>query len=95
MSNKFKDICTKSHTYCFFNDIIHVRNFDTSSTKIGEKSYKNIFYLLNWICNNERFKISKNSSVHLLYLIFSKMNRYFEFINKSKYFILVPTNEGK
>ena len=30
-----------------------------------------------------------------LYLIFSNVNGYFEEINKSKYLLLVPTNESK
>ena len=37
----------------------------------------------------------KNNSVHSLYLIFSKVNGYFEEIDKNKYLILVPTNESK
>ena len=35
------------------------------------------------------------NSVNTLYLIFSKVNGYFEEINKNKYFTLVPTNESK
>ena len=35
------------------------------------------------------------NSVNLLYLIFSKVNEYFEEINGSKYLTLVPTNEIK
>ena len=40
-------------------------------------------------------KYVKNNSVNPLYLIFSKMNRFFEVINKKKYLTLVPTNESK
>ena len=39
-------------------------------------------------------KYVKNDSVNHLYLIFSKVNGYFEEINKSKYLTLVPTNEN-
>ena len=35
------------------------------------------------------------NSVIPLYLIFSKMNGYFEEVNKYKYLTLVPTNESK
>ena len=35
------------------------------------------------------------NSVNLLYLIFSKVNLYFEEINKNKYLALVLTNENK
>ena len=34
-------------------------------------------------------------SVNPLYIIFGKVNRYFEEINEIKYLMLVPTNESK
>ena len=37
----------------------------------------------------------KINCVNNLYIIFSKVKRYFEEINKSKYSTLVPTNEHK
>ena len=37
----------------------------------------------------------KINSVNPLYLIFSKVNGYFEEINGNKYLTLVPTNESK
>ena len=39
-------------------------------------------------------KYVKMNSINPLYLIFSKVNGYFEEINKSKYLTLVPTNES-
>ena len=43
MSNKFKDIDMKSHTYYFFDDIINIKYFDPNKINIDEKSYKKIF----------------------------------------------------
>ena len=40
-------------------------------------------------------KYEKINSVNALYLIFNKVNRYFEKINKNKYLMLVPTNKSK
>ena len=40
-------------------------------------------------------KYVKTNSVNLLYLIFSKVNGYFEEMNKNKYFMLIPTYESK
>ena len=40
MSNKFKDIDIKNHTYYFFDDIINIKNFDPIKIKIDERSYK-------------------------------------------------------
>ena len=73
MSNKFKDIDIKKHTYHFFNDIINLKNLDPNKIKIDEKSYENI--LIN--------------SVNPLYLIINKTNRHFEEINATKYLKLV------
>ena len=40
-------------------------------------------------------KYIKIYSVNPLYLIFNKVNGYFEEINGNKYLTLVPTNESK
>ena len=40
-------------------------------------------------------KYVKINSVNPLYLIFNKVNGYFEEINGNKYLTLVPTNENK
>ena len=42
MSNKIKDIDIKYQTYCFLNDIINIKNFDSDKVRIDEKSYENI-----------------------------------------------------
>ena len=42
MSNKVKDIDINKCTYYFFNDIINIENFNPSTTKIDQKSQKNI-----------------------------------------------------
>ena len=40
-------------------------------------------------------KCVKINSVNPLYFIFNKLNGYFEKINKSKYLMLVLTNDSK
>ena len=44
MSNKVKDIDIKNYTYCFFNNIIYIKNVYPNNIKIDENSYKNIFF---------------------------------------------------
>ena len=41
MSNKFKDISIKNHTYYFLDDI---KKFDPNNIKIDVESYKNILF---------------------------------------------------
>ena len=60
------------------------------------KSHKKnilVYYMENVMIKDSKYV--KNNSVNPLYLIFSKMNGFFEVINKKKYLTLVPTNESK
>ena len=47
------------------------------------------FYLLYWICDNQRFEIRK------YYLIFSSVNGYFKENYGKNYLTLVPINGSK
>ena len=88
-----KDINTKNQTYYFFYDIIYIENFDPKNIKIDEKSYKNILiYYIEYVTIK---KDLKNVSVNPLYVIFGKINGYFEDINGDKYLMLLSTNESK
>ena len=61
--------------------------------KIDEKSYKNILiYYIGYVTIKKHFK---NYSVNPLHLMFNRMNRYFEEINRNKNSTLIPTNENK
>ena len=37
-----KQIIIKSRTYYFFDDVINIKDFDSSQLKLDKKSYKNI-----------------------------------------------------
>ena len=95
MSNKVKDININNHTYYFFDALINIKHFDQNNTKTDEKSYENILtYYIGYVTIKDS-KCVKNNSVNPLYLIFSKVNGYFEEINKNKYLTLDPTDESK
>ena len=95
MSNKVRDINAKNRTYYFFNDAINIKTFDPEKIKIDEKSYKNILiYCIGYVTIKDS-KYVKINSVNLLYLIFNKVNGYFEEINENKYLRFVHTNESK
>ena len=64
------------------------------SFKIDKNSYKN-FYLLHWVCDDQRLETCRINSVNPLYLIFRKGNEYFGETNAKKYLTLIPTNESK
>ena len=93
MSNTFKDINIKNYRYSFVNDIINQKNFDPNNIKIDEKSYKNIFaYYIGYVTIKDS-KYIKINSVNSLYLIFSKVNDYFEEINANRCLTLVKTKK--
>ena len=95
MSNKVKDVSIKNHTYYFFDDIVNIKNFDPSNIKIDEISYKNILiYYIRYVTIKD-LKNVKINNVNPLYLIFNKVNGYFEEINGNKYLTLISTNESK
>ena len=95
VSNKIKDISIKIPTYYFFDNIINIKNIDPNNIQIDEKSYKSILIYCIGYKTIKDSKYVKVNSVNPLYLILSKVNGYFEEINKNKYLTLVPTNESK
>ena len=58
--------------------------------KIDKKSNAKIYYI-GYVTIKKDLKIC---SVNLLYLIFNKMNEYFEEINGNRYLTLFPNNES-
>ena len=95
MSNKVIDIDMKNRTYFFFDDIINRKNFDSNNINIDKKSYKYILiYFIGYMMMKDS-KYVKINSVNPLYVIFNKVNEYFEEINGNKFLTLVPTNESK
>ena len=95
MSNKFKDVARKKHTYCFFDDIIIIKSFDPNKIKINEKSNKNIaIYFMEYVMIKDS-RFLKINSINSSYLVINKVNEYFKEINRNKYLALVPANESK
>ena len=72
-----------------------MKNFDPNNIKIDEKSYKDILIYYIGYLTIKYLKYVKINSVNPLYLIFNKVNDYYEEINTSKYLALISTNESK
>ena len=47
-----KHINIKNRTYYFFNDMINIKNLDSSQLKIDKKSYRNIGIIIHWYCKS-------------------------------------------
>ena len=72
-----------------------MKDFDSNNIKIDEKSYTNIliYYIAYVIINNSKYV--KINNVKPLYLMFNRVNRYFEQINGNKNLTLVATDKSK
>ena len=50
MSNKLKNMDIKNWTYCFLDDMINIKNFDSNKIKTDKKSYRNILvYYIGYV----------------------------------------------
>ena len=74
---------------------MNIKNFDPNNIKIDKKSYKNVLIYYIGYVRKKYSNYVKVNSVNRLYFIFSKVNGYFQEINKNKYLTIVPTNESK
>ena len=69
----FKEINIKNRTYYFFNDMINIKDFNSSSLKLGKKSYKDIgIYNIGYITIKEIDVYENICCVNSLYLIIGK-----------------------
>ena len=66
MCNKVKDIDRKNRTYCYFNDIIKIKNFDPNNIKIDEKSSKIILIYYIGYVTIKNLKYVKTNNVNPL-----------------------------
>ena len=71
-----KQINIKNRTYYFYNDIFNLENFDSSSLKLDEKSYKDIvIYNIGYITIKKIGDCKHIYSVNPLYLCVNHVNR--------------------
>ena len=68
---------------------------DPNKIKIDEKLYKNILvYYIAYVTVKGSIYVKINS-INPLYIMFNRINGYFEEIKENKYLTLVSTNENK
>ena len=53
-----KQINIKNRTYCFYNDLINIKDFDSRLLKLDKKSFKNIsVYYIGYITKKDEYKL--------------------------------------
>ena len=83
-----KQINIKSRTYYFFNDMINIKDFDSSLLKIDKNSYKNIgIYNIGYITIKKIDDYKNIHSINPLYLMIGEVIGHIEENNRNKYII--------
>ena len=91
-----KQINIKNGTYCFYNDIIDLKNFDARLLKIDKKSYKDInIYNIGYVTKKKISNCMNINSVNPLYLGITRANGYIEEEGMDKYLVFNSTDENK
>ena len=91
-----KEINIKYRAYYFFNDMINIKNFDSSLLKIDKKSYKNIGVCYIKYITIKRISDYENvNSANPLYLIIGEAEVYTEENNGNKYLSFASTDKNK
>ena len=78
----------KNRTYCFYNNMINLKNFESNLLKIDKKHYKGIdIYYIGYITIKKIGDCENIHSVNPLYLLVNYASGYIEEKNGNKYLI--------
>ena len=89
-----KELNIKNQTYCFYNDLISIKNFQSKLLEIDKKPYKDDdVYYIGYITIISFGDCENIHSVNPLYLQFSSARGYFKEKNGKKYLILDSTEK--
>ena len=91
-----KQVNIKNRAYYFFNDMINIKDFDSSQLKIDKKSYKNIsIYYIGYIAIKSISDYENIISVNLMYLTIAEVDEYIEENNGNEYLTFASTDKNK
>ena len=86
---RINDINIKNRNYYFYDDMVHIKDFDSNLLKIDKTSYKNIaIYYTEYITRKDKYKIN---SVNPLYLLVHEVDGFIEEKERSKYLNITLT----
>ena len=90
-----QQINIKSRKYYFFNDLITIKDFDSSLLKIEKKSHKMCIYYIGNIIIKNITNYENINSVNQLYLIIGEVDGYIEENNGIRYLTLLQQIKTK
>ena len=89
---RVKQIDIKNRTYCFYNDMINIKKFDSNLLKIDKKSHKDIgIYNIGYIRIKKIDNYENIYSVNPLYLTIDHASGYIEEEGVNKYLVFNST----
>ena len=91
-----KKINIKNRRYCFFNDMINIKDFDPNLIKIDEKPYNNVgTYHIGYITIKSIGDCENINSVNPLYLMIGEVDGYIKENIGNKYLTFAYTEKNK
>ena len=91
-----KQINVKNRIYCFYNDIIDLKNFDAGLLKIDKISYKDInIYNIGYVTKKKIGDCMNINSVNPLRLGITHANGYIEKKDMNKYLVFDSTDKNE
>ena len=89
-----KELSINNQSYCFYNDIINLKDFHSNLLKIDKKQYKEIdIYYIGYITNKKIGNCKNIVSVNPLYLMIHSATREFKEWDGKKYLVLDSTEK--
>ena len=90
-----KEINIKNRTYYFYNDIIHIKTFDSKNLKLDKKTYKDLdIYNIGYVTIKKTGDCYDTNSVNPLYLHIHNASEYIKDWTH-KYLIFDSRDENK
>ena len=87
-----KGLNIKNKTYCYYNDLINIINFEASNLKIDKKTSVGLdIYYIGYVDKTSEWEVN---SVNPLYLMINRIDGFVEEKNGSKYLNVSDTGKN-
>ena len=90
-----KEINSKNRTYCFFDDMINIKNFNSILLKVDKNSYRNIdIHYIGYVTMKDSTYVNIHG-VNPLYFIIGEVDGPIEEKNGNKHLVFATTDKNE